>query len=163
LATTRRGCHLGHLPRLRTTLLGVGLAQGKHGRQTEDPRRTPAWGGAKVVRHGRYVIFQMAVVAQAVLSMMRSLAPDRERATLAVVAAALVLAIPSAWGQIGAILLGGLAGVTVLRRRLRSCCSPTELQHWAMRSAPAGYTGSRSRRQGKASPGRKRAQITRAR
>ena len=57
----------------------------------------------------------VAVVAQAVLSMTRSLAPDRERATLAVVAAALVLAVPSAWGQIGAILLGGLAGVTVLR------------------------------------------------
>ena len=47
--------------------------------------------------------------------MMRSLAPDRERATLAVTAAALVLAIPGVWGQIGAILLGGLAGVTVLR------------------------------------------------
>jgi chromate transporter len=57
----------------------------------------------------------VAVVAQAVLSMMRSLAPDRERATLAVVAAALVLAIPSAWGQIGAILFGGLVGVTLLR------------------------------------------------
>jgi len=57
----------------------------------------------------------VAVVAQAVLLMMRSLAPDRERATLAVVAAALVLAIPGVWGQIGAILLGGLAGVTVLR------------------------------------------------
>ena len=57
----------------------------------------------------------VAVVAQAVLSMMRSLAPDRERATLAVVAAAMVLAMPSAWGQIGAILLGGIAGVTVLR------------------------------------------------
>ena len=57
----------------------------------------------------------VAVVAQAVLSMMQSLAPDRERATLAVVAAALVLAVPTAWGQIGAILLGGLAGVTVLR------------------------------------------------
>jgi chromate transporter len=57
----------------------------------------------------------VAVVAQAVLSMMRSLAPDRERATLAVAAAALVLAIPSAWGQIGAILLGALAGATVLR------------------------------------------------
>jgi chromate transporter len=57
----------------------------------------------------------VAVVAQAVLLMMRSLAPDRERATLAVAAAALVLAVPSAWGQIGAILLGGLAGVTVLR------------------------------------------------
>lgn len=57
----------------------------------------------------------VAVVAQAVISMMQSLAPDRERATLAVVAAALVLAVPTAWGQIGAILLGGLAGVTVLR------------------------------------------------
>jgi chromate transporter len=57
----------------------------------------------------------VAVVAQAVLSMMRSLAPDKERATLAVIAAALVLAIPTVWGQIGAIVLGGLAGVTVLR------------------------------------------------
>jgi chromate transporter len=57
----------------------------------------------------------VAVVAQAVLSMMRSLAPDRERATVAVVTAALVLAVPTAWGQIGAILLGALAGVTVLR------------------------------------------------
>jgi chromate transporter len=57
----------------------------------------------------------VAVVAQAVLLMMRSLAPDRERATLAVVAAVLVLSVPGVWGQIGAILLGGLAGVTVLR------------------------------------------------
>jgi chromate transporter len=57
----------------------------------------------------------VAVVAQAVLSMMRSLAPDRERATLAVLAATLVLTIPGVRGQIGVILLGGLAGVTVLR------------------------------------------------
>jgi chromate transporter len=57
----------------------------------------------------------VAVVAQAVLLMMRSLAPDRERATLAVVAAVLVLSVPGVWGQIGAILLGGFAGVTVLR------------------------------------------------
>src|SRR5215468_9436946 len=57
----------------------------------------------------------VAVVGQAVLLMMRSIAPDRERATLAVMAAALVLAIPGVWGQIGAILLGGLAGITVLR------------------------------------------------
>jgi chromate transporter len=57
----------------------------------------------------------VAVVAQAVLAMMRSLAPDRERATLAVVAAALVLAVPTAWGQIGAIILGGIAGLTLLR------------------------------------------------
>src|SRR6185437_3416801 len=57
--------------------------------------------------HGLKVV-AVAVVAQAVLGMMRSLAPDRERATLAVVAAAIVLAMPSAWGQIGAILLGGV-------------------------------------------------------
>jgi chromate transporter len=55
-----------------------------------------------------------AVVAQAVLAMMRSLAPDRERATLAVAAAVLVLAVPSAWGQIVAILLGGAAGIALL-------------------------------------------------
>jgi chromate transporter len=57
----------------------------------------------------------VAVVAQAVLGMMRSLAPDRERATMAVMAAIIVLAVPSAWGQIGAIALGGLAGALVLR------------------------------------------------
>jgi chromate transporter len=57
----------------------------------------------------------VAVVAQAVLGMMRSLAPDRERATMAVVAAIVVLAIPSAWGQVGAIALGGVAGMALLR------------------------------------------------
>jgi chromate transporter len=57
----------------------------------------------------------VAVVAQAVLGMMRSLAPDKERATLAVLAAIIALAIPTAWGQIGAIALGGIAGLTVLQ------------------------------------------------
>lgn len=57
----------------------------------------------------------VAVVAQAVLGMMRSLAPDKERATLAVIAAIIVLAVPTAWGQIGAIVLGGVAGFTLLR------------------------------------------------
>jgi chromate transporter len=47
--------------------------------------------------------------------MMRALAPDRERATLAVVAAVIVLAVPSAWGQIGAIIVGAVVGITVLR------------------------------------------------
>jgi chromate transporter len=64
--------------------------------------------------HGLKVV-AVAVVAQAVLSMMRALAPDRERATLAVVATVLVIAIPSAWGQIGAIVLGGVAGVVLFR------------------------------------------------
>jgi chromate transporter len=57
----------------------------------------------------------VAVVAQAVLAMARALAPDRARATLAVVAAIIALAVPSAFGQIGAILIGALAGVTLLR------------------------------------------------
>jgi len=57
----------------------------------------------------------VAVVAQAVLTMMRSLAPDRARATLAVAAAVLVLAMPSSWGQIGAIVLGAIIGLVAFR------------------------------------------------
>ena len=56
----------------------------------------------------------VAVVAQAVLGMMRALAPDRERATLAVLAAMLVLAVPAVWGQVAAIVAGGLAGLALL-------------------------------------------------
>lgn len=63
--------------------------------------------------HGLKVV-AVAVVAQAVLGMMRALAPDRERATVAVIAVAIVLAFPTAWGQIGAIILGCIAGLTVL-------------------------------------------------
>ena len=47
--------------------------------------------------------------------MMRSLAPDRERATIMVAVAALVLAVPSAWVQVGGIVLGGLAGLLLSR------------------------------------------------
>ncbi len=60
--------------------------------------------------HG-LMIAAVAVVARAVLSMMRTLAPDRERATLAIAAAVMVSALPSSWGQIGAIVLGGIAGL----------------------------------------------------
>ena len=57
----------------------------------------------------------VAVVANAVLTMMRSLAPDRERATLAVAAAALVLAMPSSFGQVLAIVLGAVIGFFLFR------------------------------------------------
>jgi len=60
-------------------------------------------------------IAAVAVVANAVLGMMRSLAPDRARATLAVACAVLVIAAPNAWGQIGAILAGGLVGLALFR------------------------------------------------
>src|SRR6185295_10130981 len=48
----------------------------------------------------------VAVVALAVLGMARSLTPDRERATLAVARAVVAIALPNAWGQISAIVLG---------------------------------------------------------
>jgi chromate transporter len=64
--------------------------------------------------HGLKVV-AVAVVAQAVLGMMRTLAPDRTRATLAVAAAAVVLLVPGAWAQIAAIALGAAAGVALLR------------------------------------------------
>jgi chromate transporter len=57
----------------------------------------------------------VAVVAQAVLAMALTLAPDRLRATLAVAAAAVVLLVPTAWAQIAAIALGAIAGVAMLR------------------------------------------------
>jgi chromate transporter len=60
-------------------------------------------------------IAAVAVVAVAVLGMMRSLAPDRQRATLAVMAAVLVLAMPTTSGQVAAIVTGGIAGVLTLR------------------------------------------------
>ncbi len=64
--------------------------------------------------HG-LMVAAVAVVAQAVLAMMRALAPDRARATLAVAAAVMVLALPPSWGQIGAIVLGGIIGLALLR------------------------------------------------
>jgi chromate transporter len=64
--------------------------------------------------HGLKIV-AVAVVAQAVWGMARSLCPDRERATIAVGSAILALAIPSAAGQIGAIVAGGLIGSALLR------------------------------------------------
>jgi chromate transporter len=67
-----------------------------------DVARAPWLHGLKIVA--------AAVVAQAVWSMARTLSADRARATLTVGATVLVLAAPSALGQIGAILLGGVVG-----------------------------------------------------
>lgn len=52
----------------------------------------------------------VAVVALAILGMARTLTPDRIRASLAVAAMAVALVLPSAWGQIAGILLGGIVG-----------------------------------------------------
>lgn len=56
-------------------------------------------------------IVAVAVVAQAVWSMARSLCPDRLRAALAVAAALASLLSPTTWGQLGTMVLGALVGV----------------------------------------------------
>lgn len=64
--------------------------------------------------HGLKIV-AVAVVAQAVWGMARTLCPDRLRALLAIGAALLTLAIPGSAGQIGAIVSGGLLGVVLLK------------------------------------------------
>ena len=59
--------------------------------------------------HGLKIV-AVAVVAQAIWGMARNLCPDRERATLAVASALVVLAVHSALGQVGALALGALVG-----------------------------------------------------
>jgi chromate transporter len=57
----------------------------------------------------------VAIVAQAVWGMARNLCPDRERASIAVVAALIILFSTSSVAQIGAIVLGGIAGLWLCR------------------------------------------------
>lgn len=58
-------------------------------------------------------IVAVAIVAQAVLGMAQSLCPDRNRATIAVAAAALVLTVPGSFAQIAVIAFGAAAGIAV--------------------------------------------------
>jgi chromate transporter len=62
--------------------------------------------------HGLKIV-AVAVVAQAVWGMARSLCPDRERATIAILASIVTLAWPSAVGQVSSIALAGIAGVVI--------------------------------------------------
>jgi chromate transporter len=59
-------------------------------------------------------IAAVAVVAQAVWGMARTLCPDRERASIAIVAALVVTAWPTAWGQVLVIVLAGVVGLRLL-------------------------------------------------
>jgi chromate transporter len=64
--------------------------------------------------HGLKLV-AVAIVAQAVWGMARTLCPDRERASIAVVAALIILFSTASVAQIGAILLGGIAGLWLCR------------------------------------------------
>ena len=64
--------------------------------------------------HGLKLV-AVAIVAQAVWGMARTLCPDRERASIAVVATLIILSSTSSIAQIGAIVFGGLAGLWLCR------------------------------------------------
>ena len=64
--------------------------------------------------HGLKLV-AVAIVAQAVWGMARTLCPDRERASIAAVVAVIILFSSSPVAQIGAIALGGAAGLWLCR------------------------------------------------
>jgi chromate transporter len=64
--------------------------------------------------HGLKLV-AVAIVAQAVWGMARTLCPDRVRASIAVLAALIVLFSASALAQVGAILFGAIAGFVLCR------------------------------------------------
>ena len=66
------------------------------------------------VLHGLKIV-AVAIVAQAVLGMARSLCPDRERASIAVLAVAMLAVLPGAVGMAGAIATGAVAGLALGR------------------------------------------------
>jgi chromate transporter len=76
--------------------------------------------------HGLKLV-AVAIVAQAVWGMARTLCPDRERASIAAVAAMIILFSSSSVAQIGSILLGGLGGLWLCRG-----APPTATDHMAM-------------------------------
>lgn len=61
-------------------------------------------------------IVAVAIVAHALLGMQKNLAPDATRIAIAIAAAILVLLIPTAWGQIGVIVLAGVVGYFLFRK-----------------------------------------------
>jgi chromate transporter len=103
------------------------------------PRRDPGGGGINVARavailggeataavavggpigqdliHGLKLV-AVAIVAQAVWGMARTLAPDRERATIALAAVLILVFVPTALGQVAAIAAGAVAGTLWCRR-----------------------------------------------
>ncbi|MCE9597455.1 MAG: chromate efflux transporter [Spirochaetia bacterium] len=60
-------------------------------------------------------IAAVAVVAQALWTMANKLCPDKERLTIALVAATLAVALPSTIGQVAAIVFGAAAGLMIFR------------------------------------------------
>jgi chromate transporter len=64
--------------------------------------------------HGLKLV-AVAIIAQAVWGMARTLCPDRQRASIAAVVALIILSSPSSIAQIAAIAVGGAAGLWLCR------------------------------------------------
>src|SRR6201999_105918 len=64
--------------------------------------------------HGLKLV-AVAIVAQAVWGMTRTLTPDRERAAIALGAIAIVAAVAGPFGQVAAIAWGAAAGLRLCR------------------------------------------------
>ena len=64
--------------------------------------------------HGLRLV-AVAIVAQAIWGMARTLCPDRQRASIAAIATLIVLFSTSSFGQFAAILFGGIAGLRLCR------------------------------------------------
>lgn len=74
---------------------------------------------AQGILHGLKLV-AVAVVAQAVFGMSKSLTPDRVRAGIAVLAVAAMVILGGVWGQIGAIVLGGVLGLWLCRAEVQT-------------------------------------------
>jgi len=74
--------------------------------------------------HGLKLV-AVAIVAQAVFGMARTLCPDRQRASIAVVAMVLLLYSSSSITQISVILAGGIAGLLVCQTPMPVSTAPT--------------------------------------
>ena len=76
--------------------------------------------------HGLKLV-AVAVVAQALWGMGRSLCPDRERASLAVAAAVLAALLPGVTGQLAVIALGAVVGRWLLRPPVEAVHAPLQV------------------------------------
>ncbi len=76
--------------------------------------------------HGLRIV-SVAVIAQAVWGMARTLCPDARRVTLMAIAACIAMLVPAAWLQVVVILAAGAAGLVLLPQPERGAHDPLPL------------------------------------
>jgi chromate transporter len=95
-----------------------------------DPAKTAPW------LHGLLIV-AVAVVAQAVLGMARSFAPDRVRASFAIVAAVAVLGFQAPWAPLAALALAAALGWRLLPRAAKPAGTGQIPTPWPIWISPA--------------------------